>query len=227
VFARRESARLDSRLGAKAIAFDFNGTLSDDEPVLCSIYVELFAEYGRPLTEADYYDTLAGHSEEAIIGGWLGVEGAELARLVAERIERYRARVADGSTVRAHVREAVRYAAERVPVGLVSGAFRAEIEPVLSAAGLASCFRAVVTAEDVAAGKPAPDGYAKVVSRLGDGLAPEHVVAFEDTEAGVASAKAAGLVCIGVLGTLPRERLAQADDLVDAITRDAIHRLLA
>jgi beta-phosphoglucomutase len=211
----------------RAIAFDFNGTLSDDEPVLCAIYVELFAEHGRPLSEADYYGRLAGHSEEAIIGGWLGVEGAELARLVAERIERYRARVADGSTVPTHVREAVRYASEHVPVGLVSGAFRAEIEPVLSAAGLASCFRAVVTAEDVAAGKPAPDGYAKVVSRLGDGLAPEHVVAFEDTEAGVASAKAAGLVCIGVQGTLPPERLAQADDLVDAITPDLMRRLLA
>ena len=101
------------------------------------------------------------------------------------------------------------YAAERVPVGLVSGAFRAEIEPVLAAAGLTDCFRAVVTAEDVAAGKPAPDGYTSIVGRLGDSLAPADVVAFEDTEAGVASAKAAGLVCVGVVGTLPPERLAQ------------------
>ena len=47
------------------------------------------------------------------------------------------------------VRDAVRYAAARVPVALVSGAFRAEIEPVLAAAGLAPFFSAVVTADDV------------------------------------------------------------------------------
>jgi HAD superfamily hydrolase (TIGR01509 family) len=211
----------------RAVVFDFNGTLSDDEPVLCSIYAELFAQHGRPMSEAEYYGTLAGNSEEAIIGGWLDVDGVELERLVAERIERYRAAVADGSTVLAHVREAVRYAAERVPVGLVSGAFRPEVEPVLAAAGLSPLFGALVTAEDVAAGKPAPDGYVEVVRRLGPGLAPGETVAFEDTEAGIASAKAAGLVCFGVLGTLPAERLAAADDVVDAVTPELMRRLLA
>ena len=45
---------------ARALAFDFNGTLSHDEPLLFAIYAELFAEHGRPLTEADYYGRLAG-----------------------------------------------------------------------------------------------------------------------------------------------------------------------
>ncbi len=36
-----------------AVVFDFNGTLSDDEPVLARIYAEVFAELGKPLTEAD------------------------------------------------------------------------------------------------------------------------------------------------------------------------------
>ena len=63
---------------ARALAFDFNGTLSHDEPVLFAIYAELFAEQGRPLAEADYYGRLAGNTEEAIIQGWLGVEGDEL-----------------------------------------------------------------------------------------------------------------------------------------------------
>ena len=83
---------------ARALVFDFNGTLSHDEPVLYAIYAELFAEHGRPLTEADYFGRLAGNTEEAIIGGWLGVEGDQLRALVDERIERYR-RLADGSTV--------------------------------------------------------------------------------------------------------------------------------
>ena len=83
---------------ARALVFDFNGTLSHDEPVLYAIYADLFAEHGRPLTEADYFGRLAGNTEEAIIGGWLGVEGERLRALVEERIERYR-RLADGSTV--------------------------------------------------------------------------------------------------------------------------------
>ena len=52
--------------------FDFNGTLSQDEPVLCAIYRELFAEHGRPITDREYYGRLAGLAEEAIVGGWLG-----------------------------------------------------------------------------------------------------------------------------------------------------------
>jgi beta-phosphoglucomutase-like phosphatase (HAD superfamily) len=210
----------------RAVVFDFNGTLSDDEAILCSIYREMFAAHGRPLTEAEYYGALAGLSEEAIIGSWLGVEGERLAALVGERVERFRAVVADGSTVPQQVRAAVRYAAERVPVGLVSSAFREEIEPVLAAASIAPLFRALVTADDVSAGKPAPDGYVEVLRRLGGGLHGEEVVAFEDTEAGVASAKAAGLCCVAVLGTLPRERLAQADELVEAIDVRLMERMI-
>jgi beta-phosphoglucomutase len=210
---------------ARALLFDFNGTLSDDEPLLCAIYRDLFAAHGRPLTEQEYYEQLAGLSEEAIIGGWLGVDGEELQALVAERIERYRAVAADGATVPAGVREAVRYAGARIPVGIVSGAFRAEIEPVLAGAGLAGEITLVVTADDVAEGKPHPAGYLLAVERLA--LPPGGVVAFEDTEAGVAAAKAAGLRCLAVRGTLAPERLAAADELVDAIDVELIRRLLS
>ena len=57
-------------------------------------------------------------------------------------------------------------------------------------------------------------------------LDPAAVVAFEDTQAGVASAKAAGLRCVGVLGTMGPERLAQADELVDRIDAEVIRRVL-
>ena len=52
----------------RAVVFDFNGTLSDDEPILLRIYQELFAEHGRPLTAEEYYAELSGLSEEEIIG---------------------------------------------------------------------------------------------------------------------------------------------------------------
>ena len=208
----------------RAVIFDFNGTLSHDEPVLLSIYQALFAEHGRPISADEYFSTFAGNTEEAIISGWLGVDGAELDALVAERISRYRA-TADGSTITAEMRDAVRFAAAHGPVAIVSGAFRAEIEPVLAAAGLTELFGAVVTADDVVNGKPAPDGYLHALDLIG-GVAPADVVAFEDTEAGVASAKAAGLRCVAVLGTLPAARLAEADEIVERIDVLLLERLL-
>jgi beta-phosphoglucomutase-like phosphatase (HAD superfamily) len=210
---------------ARALVFDFNGTLSHDEPVLFEIYSELFAEHGRPLTETDYYGRLAGNTEEAIIGGWLGVEGDELQALVEERIDRYVAR-ADGSTITAGLREAVRYASARVPVAVVSGAYRREIEPVLAGAQLVPHVTAVVTADDVSRGKPDPEGYRLALAALGDGLAARDVVAFEDTEAGVASATGAGLRCLAVRGTLPDARLAGAERIVDAIDLGLVRSLV-
>lgn len=209
----------------RALMFDFNGTLSHDEPVLCAIYQRLFAQHGRPLTEEQYYSQLAGLAEEAIIGGWLGVDGPLLASLVDERIERYAVEAADGSTVARPVREAVRYAAARVPVAIVSGAFRAEIVPVVEAAGLATELTVIVAADDVEHGKPHPEGYLLALERLG--AEPSEAVAFEDTEAGVAAAKAAGLRCLAVRGTLPESRLARADEIVDEISVALVERLLS
>jgi beta-phosphoglucomutase len=209
----------------RAVVFDFNGTLSDDEPILCEIFVELFAEHGKPLSAQEYFDYLAGHSDEEIVRRWLGRDHPDVPLIVAERISRYRAAVADGHSIHEPVREAVRYAADRVPVALVTGAARTEVEPVLEASGLAHCFRAVVSADDVVHGKPHPEGYVRALAAL-DGVDADDVLAIEDTEAGVASAKAAGLRCFAKRGTLEPHRLAEADELVDTIDVELMQRVL-
>ncbi len=211
---------------ARALAFDFNGTLSNDEPLLADIFGELFAELGKPLSAREYFDALAGLSDPEIVHRWLGRDYADVDAVVRERVARYRAAVSDGSTVAGRVREAVRYAAARVPVAVVSGAAREEIEPVLAAAGLTSAVSGIVSADDVERGKPDPESYVRALAVLGDGLAPADVVAFEDTEAGVASAKAAGVRCVAVLGTLAGERLREADEIVQAIDVDLVRRLV-
>ena len=210
----------------RAIVFDFNGTLSHDEPILCEIFMELFAEHGKPLSAQEYFDVLAGLSDPEIVRTWLGHDHPAVDDVIEERIRRYRVAVADGSSVPAELREAVRYAAARVPLAIVSGAARAEIEPVVQAAGIAECFEAVVPAEDVEHGKPAPDGYLRALELIGDGIAPADFLVFEDTEAGVASAKEAGMRCFAVLGTLTPERLAQADEIVERIDLPLVQRLL-
>ena len=210
----------------KAIVFDFNGTLSDDEPVLCGIFMNLFAEHGRPLSAQEYFDELAGLSDPEIVLTWLGRDHPNVDAVVAERVQRYRDAVSDGSTVHEHVRDAVRYAADLVPLAICSGAARAEIEPVIRAAGLAPLLRNIVTSDDVVDGKPHPEGYLKALELLGD-LRPDEVLAIDDTEAGVASAKATGLLTFAKTGTLDPHRLAAADELVDRIDVALMRRVLA
>lgn len=210
----------------RAVAFDFNGTLSDDEPILCQILQELFAEQGRPLSAQEYYDRLAGHSDPEIVRAWLGPDHPAVDAVIAERVERYRARVADGSSIPEETRAAVRYAAERVPVAVVTGAARQEVEAVLEAAGLAELFAAIVAAGDVERGKPDPEGYETARSLIGENIDPGDVLALEDTEAGIAAAKGAGMRCVAVLGTLAPERLARADEIVGRIDVALMRRLL-
>jgi beta-phosphoglucomutase len=213
-------------LPVRAVIFDFNGTLSHDEPILCEIFCDLFAEYGRPLSAQEYFDELAGLSDPEIVRTWLGREHPNVDEVIERRIARYRELVADGSSVPEAVRDALRYAAERVPVAIVSGAARAEIETVIEAAGLSDAVGAIVAAEDVDDGKPHPAGYLRALELLGSRLNASDVLAFEDTEAGVASAKTAGLRCFGVLGTLAPARLAAADEIVPAIDVELMQRLL-
>jgi HAD superfamily hydrolase (TIGR01509 family) len=207
-----------------AIIFDFNGTLSDDEPILCEIFIELFAEHGKPLSAQEYFDELAGLSDPEIVRTWLGDDHPDVDDVIAERVHRYRAAVGDGSSIHQQVRDAVRYAAERVPLAICSGAARAEIEPVVEAAGLAEYFQAIVTSDDVVHGKPDPEGYLNTLRMLGN---PNDALVFEDTEAGIASARAAGLRVIAKLGTLDPHRLREADELVDRIDAELMRRCLS
>ena len=152
---------------------------------------------------------------------WLGEDRPEL---VAERVRRYQSRAGDGSTVKPSTREAVRYAAQRAELAVVSGAARTEIESVLAAAELTPFVSLVVAAEDVPAGKPDPAGYIRALELLG--CSADAALAFEDSEAGVTAAKAAGLYCIALEGTAEIERLGAADEVAGTLDVGLMQRLL-
>lgn len=92
--------------------------------------------------------------------------------------------------------EAVRRAAAAFPLALASSSNREVFEAVLELAGLTDCFRATVSSEEVARGKPAPDVYLEAARRLG--IAPERCAAVEDSHAGIRSAKSAGMRVLAI-----------------------------
>jgi HAD superfamily hydrolase (TIGR01509 family) len=87
---------------------------------------------------------------------------------------------------------AVRRLADRWPLGLASSSNRELIDLALDLGGLVDCFKTSVSSEEVARGKPAPDVYLEAARRLD--ADPVACAAIEDSENGILSAKAAGML---------------------------------
>ncbi|WP_161962500.1 HAD family hydrolase [Nocardioides speluncae] len=197
----------------RAVIFDFNGTLSDDEPLLYRVFSELFmARLGWDLTEGDYFADLAGLSDREIIERGVSRAGRHTANglvdeLLLERSRRYAALVAEENPVRADTRELVAaLAATGRSVAITTGAQRADVELVLSRIPEGRHFRVVVTEEDVDRGKPDPQGFLLAAAALG--VAPADTVVLEDSVAGIRAARAAGMTVLAVAGTRPAAELA-------------------
>src|SRR5258705_11760298 len=90
----------------QAVFCDFNGTLTNDEPLLARVYQEQFAELGRPITEAEYFEHLAGHTDEEMFTRWFG--HADPAQ-IEDRIARYNRLAAAGSTAHHEMRAPIRF----------------------------------------------------------------------------------------------------------------------
>ncbi|GAA1799404.1 HAD family phosphatase [Planosporangium flavigriseum] len=207
----------------RAVIFDFNGTLSDDEPILLRLYTEMFRERLQwTLSERQYYNRLAGLSDREIIDivvEELAGGDEKLAReLLAERRTRYCDLVEQQSPILPATVDTVRRLVDHgVPVGIVTGAQRIDVEFVLARSPLAHVFTVIVTEEDVTRGKPDPEGFELGARRMG--VDPAAVLAFEDSTHGVRAARGAGMRCIAVEGTRTRAELeGDADGVVSALT---------
>lgn len=196
----------------RGVIFDFNGTLSDDEPILFEVFREIFAErLGHHLAPAEYEQRLRGLSDREIVEAVVSPSAAERAALVEEllvlRAERYVAKVVEESPVRPGTVALVRRLGEAgVPMGIVTGAQRREVELVLHGSPVGEHLSALVCEEDVSRGKPDPEGFRLGASRLG--LDPGRVLAFEDSVPGVTAALAAGMSCLAVSPGGPSPELA-------------------
>jgi beta-phosphoglucomutase len=201
-----------------AVILDFNGTISDDEPLLDRLFQEvLLEEAGVELTSATYFAKLSGLSDPEIVVRALALGGVDpkpeqCAAILRAKIDRYKEEVVRELTISEATAGFVSELAVRVPIAIASGAVREEIEFVLERAGLHDIFAAIVCIDDVEDGKPDPEGYVLALRELNDGLeipiAPADVLAIEDSAAGITAAHIAGFRCAAVAGDERAESVA-------------------
>lgn len=216
-----------------AVIFDFNGTLSDDEPVLLQVFTELFERHlGWSMPGNHYWRFFLGRSDrdiiEAAVAMTAGHDVALVDRLLAERRRRYRELVAEVSPIAMQAEDLVhRLVSAQVPLAIVTGAQRADVDFVLSRSSIAGCFRAVVCEEDVTAGKPDPQGLYLAAAALGVESQCKSVVVLEDSVPGARAAATAGMRCVGVLGSCARSVLGpEVETLVSSLSPKVLPILL-
>jgi HAD superfamily hydrolase (TIGR01509 family) len=195
----------------EAVVFDLDGVLIDSEPVWEHVRRRVVATRGGHW-DADTQDRLMGMSTaewSRYLSEDLGVRLSppEVASVV---IEAMAARYREHLPLLPGAADAVRRMAGRWPLGLASSSPRSLIDTVLDAASLRSAFAAVMSSEEVARGKPAPDIYLAVAGRLGK--PPAACAAVEDSSNGLRAAAAAGLAVIAV----PHPKYPPAPDAIEA-----------
>jgi HAD superfamily hydrolase (TIGR01509 family) len=202
-----------------AVVFDLDGVLVDSEPLWDEVREALAHQRGGHWHEGAQRDMMGMSSPEwsRYMHDRIGLAESpeEINRLVVERmLERYAA----GPPWLADAVETVRRLAADFVLGLASSSNREIIDRVLEAGGIADCFRATVSSEEVAAGKPAPDVYLEVARRLG--VDRHECTAIEDSHNGIRSAKAAGMRCVAIPNAHypPGDAVAEADTVVGSLS---------
>ena len=202
--------------GIEAVLFDLDGVLVDTEPWWHDVRVAWAAARGGSWSAADSHLCMGRNSREwsEIMKERLGVADAPAAierAIVTALVERY---ASEPVPLVAGAPAAAAVAAARVPVAIASSAHPAVIRAAVAAAGLGSTFATIVSSDDVAAGKPAPDVYIEAARRLG--VAPARCLVIEDSRNGVLAGRAAGMrvVLVPNASVPPGRGVAEAADAV-------------
>ena len=221
VFCNREAV-------LRAVIFDFNGIIIDDEPIHFELFQQVLAEEGIALTEADYYARYLGYDDRGAFTAAYRENGRplgepQLARLIGRKAAYYRNAIRNKVTIFPGVRPLLAALAPTFPLAVASGALRHEIDTILTTAGLLSYFPIIVSAEDVNAGKPEPEIFLKALALLnaqvddGRPIGAAECLVIEDSKEGVHGARRAGMKCLAVTNSHPAELLTGADAVVKSL----------
>jgi HAD superfamily hydrolase (TIGR01509 family) len=186
----------------RAIIFDCDGTLADTMPLHWRAW-QMIAARHRFHFPRDRFCSLSGVPSRDIVKFLCAEQGLTLDPLdvALEKEAAYLPLIAQVEPIRAVVAIARRHVG-RIPLAVASSGTRRSIGQVLDHLGIRHLFQAVVTNEDVACPKPAPDIFLEAARRLG--VAPQFCRAFEDTDLGMQAIRAAGMEAIDVRQFLPQ-----------------------
>lgn len=214
----------------RAVIFDYNGVLVDDEHVHFELLRDVLAEEGIALSEREYHDAYLGFDdrgafETALVRAGQPTGQDRLLDLIDRKAALYAARAETGLKFFPSARLAVCHLADCWPIAVCSGALRAELALGLRQLEVADRVQAIIAAEDTERCKPDPEGYFLTLDALRaggcEGLEAAHCLVIEDSGAGVQAAKSAGMWVVGVTHTYPAEILqrAGADATIEGLER--------
>ena len=225
----------------KAILFDFNGVIIDDETIQMKAYQEILKGHEIALTEELYFGAL-GMDDKTFVRSMFGHAKKPLSDPLLEKVldaktELHRQMIEELPLFPGVV-TFLKAASREFELGLVSMANKTEVGYVFQRAHLTPLFSVIVTAEDASVCKPAPDCYLAGLTKLNEKrqherklpLLPSECLAIEDSPPGIQSARAAGMRTLGVTNTVTVNALREAGaDVVTASladwTVDAVKRL--
>ena len=206
----------------KAIFFDFNGVIIDDETIQMKAYQEVLRGHGIDLTEEWYFSAL-GMNDRTFVQAMFERAKKPLSNPVLEtvlgaKIDLHRQMIEDELPLFPGVLTFLKAASREFSIGLVSMANKAEVGYVFQRANLTPLFSIIVTAEDASVCKPAPDCYLAGLRKLNEKrqherklpLLASECLSIEDSPPGIESARVAGMRTLGVTNTVSAEALRAA-----------------
>ena len=217
----------------KAIFFDFNGVIIDDETIQMKAYQQVLRGHDIELTEEWYFDAL-GMDDRTFVRAMFErakkpLTDAVLESVLGEKTDAHRKAIEDQLPLFPGVLTFLKTTARHFSLGLVSMANKVEVGYVFERANLTPLFSVVVTAEDASACKPDPMCYSTGLAKLNQQrqlerllpLLPGECLAIEDSPPGIQSARTAGMRTLGVTNTVSEQALRAAGaDVVTASLAD-------
>ncbi len=211
----------------RAVIFDFNGVLVDDEHVHFELFQEVLAGEDIALDETTYHDKYLGYDDRgcftaALVDNHRQAPDDLIAALIARKAIRYVEVAETGLKFFPSAAESIALLSETLPVAVCSGALRAEIEYALKRIDARKYVVSITSAEDTTACKPDPQGYLLALERIRAAypdLQPSECLVIEDSLAGVQAARAAGMFAVGVTHTYTADELTEvgANALIEGL----------
>jgi beta-phosphoglucomutase len=212
----------------RAIFFDFNGVIIDDETIQMKAYQEVLSGHEIALTEELYFGAL-GMDDRTFVRSMFEhakkpLSDPLLEEVLGAKTDLHREMIEE-LPLFPGVLTFLKSASREFQLGLVSMANLTEVSYVFQRANLTPLFSVIVTAEDASVCKPAPDCYLTGLLKLNElrqqerelPLLASECLAIEDSPPGIQSARAAGMRTLGVTNTVSEEALRAAG--ADVVTK--------